>query len=78
MQLLWRLLAGLDPQLPFMLSGGLVPDNVAAAIALAGARAVDVSSGVERRPGEKDAGKIEAFIRAARAAWAGETAPRVD
>jgi phosphoribosylanthranilate isomerase len=66
----WRLLAGLDPGLPFMLSGGLNPDNVTAAIGLTGTRAVDVSSGVERRPGEKDPAKIEAFIRAARAAWA--------
>jgi phosphoribosylanthranilate isomerase len=67
----WRLVAGLDPALPVMLSGGLAPDNVAAAIELTGLRALDVSSGVERRPGEKDPAKIEAFIRAARAAWAG-------
>jgi phosphoribosylanthranilate isomerase len=66
----WRLLAGLDPALPFMLSGGLTPDNVAAAIRLTGARAVDVSSGVESGPGQKDPARIEAFIRAARAAWA--------
>jgi phosphoribosylanthranilate isomerase len=66
----WRLLAGLDPDLPFMLSGGLTPDNVAAAITLTGARALDVSSGVESRPGVKDPAKIEVFIRAARAAWA--------
>jgi phosphoribosylanthranilate isomerase len=67
----WRLVARLDPSLPFMLSGGLRPDNVAAAIELTGARALDVSSGVERRPGEKDPEKIERFVRAARAAWAG-------
>jgi phosphoribosylanthranilate isomerase len=53
-----------------MLSGGLTPANVAAAIALTGARAVDVSSGVESRPGQKDPAQIEAFVRAARAAWA--------
>jgi phosphoribosylanthranilate isomerase len=64
----WGLLAGLDPTLPFMLSGGLDPQNVASAIALTGARAVDVSSGVETRPGHKDPAKIEAFVRAARAA----------
>ena len=53
-----------------MLSGGLNPENVGAAIALTGARAVDVSSGVESRPGEKDPAKIEAFVKAARAAFA--------
>ncbi len=65
----WRLIAGLDPGKPVMLSGGLDSRNVAAAIALTGVRAVDVSSGVERRPGEKDSEKIEAFVRAARAAF---------
>jgi phosphoribosylanthranilate isomerase len=65
----WRLVARLDPALPFMLSGGLAPDNVAAAIELTGARALDVSSGVERRLGEKDPDRIERFIRAARSAW---------
>jgi phosphoribosylanthranilate isomerase len=67
----WRLIAGLDPALPFMLSGGLNPENVGAAIGLTGALAVDVSSGVESRPGEKSPELIEAFIRAARTAWAG-------
>jgi len=66
----WRLIAGLDRQKPFMLSGGLTPQNVGAAIALTGIRAIDVSSGVERAPGDKDPARIEAFVRAARAAWA--------
>jgi phosphoribosylanthranilate isomerase len=66
----WRLVAGLDPKTPFMLSGGLTPDNVAEAIRLTGARALDVSSGVERRPGEKDPAKIAAFVHSARGAWA--------
>jgi phosphoribosylanthranilate isomerase len=66
----WRLLVGLDPRLTFMLSGGLTSETVGTAIALTGARAVDVSSGVETRPGEKDPAKIEAFVRAARAAFA--------
>jgi phosphoribosylanthranilate isomerase len=70
----WSLLAGVDPGVRFMLSGGLNPGSVAQAIAVTGARAVDVSSGVERRPGEKDPAKIEAFVRAARAAFA--SAPR--
>jgi phosphoribosylanthranilate isomerase len=69
----WRLLVGLDPGLPFMLSGGLNPDNVAEAIRLTGTRAVDVSSGVEVRPGIKDPGKIEAFVKAARSAYADRT-----
>jgi phosphoribosylanthranilate isomerase len=66
----WRLVAGLDLTKPVMLSGGLDSGNVAAAIALTGVRAVDVSSGVERRPGEKDPERIEAFVKAARAAFA--------
>ena len=71
----WRLLAGLDPRLPFMLlSGGLTPDNVAAAIALTGARAVDVSSGVESAPGRKEPQRVEAFVRAARAGFAAASA----
>ena len=57
-----------------MLSGGLTSENVATAIGLTGARAVDVSSGVERRPGEKDPARINAFVKAARAAWAAQPA----
>ena len=53
-----------------MLSGGLDPGNVIEAIAITGARGVDVSSGVESAPGVKDAGKIRAFIRAVREAEA--------
>jgi phosphoribosylanthranilate isomerase len=66
----WRLIAGLDLSEAVMLSGGLHSGNVGAAIALTGVRAVDVSSGVESRPGEKDPSRIEAFVKAARAAWA--------
>lgn len=66
----WRLLNGLDPGLSFMLSGGLNPDNVAEAIRLTKTQAVDVSSGVESGPGLKDPVRIEAFIRAARTAFA--------
>ncbi len=74
----WGLLNGLDPRVSFMLSGGLNPDNVGAAIALTGVRSVDVSSGVETRPGEKDPARIEAFVRAARAAWAAPAEPPQD
>lgn len=62
----WQILKNLDPRVPFMLSGGLDHDNVAAAVAVTGARGVDVSSGVERRPGEKDPALIRAFVTAAR------------
>jgi phosphoribosylanthranilate isomerase len=64
----WRLLENLDPGIPFMLSGGLDAGNVAEALRITRARSVDVSSGVERAPGEKDPDKIRAFVRAARAA----------
>ncbi len=61
----WTLLRGWRPPAPWLLAGGLTPETVAAAIAATGASAVDVSSGVERRPGEKDPALIRAFIAAA-------------
>lgn len=61
----WRLLAGRRWATPWMLAGGLTPENVAEAVHLTGATQVDVSSGVESAPGVKDAGKIAAFVRAA-------------
>ena len=64
----WTLLAGIDPGVPFMLSGGLDAGNVADALRITRAPAVDVSSGVERKPGDKDPDKIRAFVRAARQA----------
>jgi phosphoribosylanthranilate isomerase len=66
----WRLIDALDPGLDFMLSGGLSPENVAEAVALANVSGIDVSSGVESAPGVKDPERIAAFVRAARAAWA--------
>ena len=62
----WHLLENIDPGMPFMLSGGLDADNVADALRITRAPGIDVSSGVERAPGEKDPDKIRAFIRAAR------------
>jgi phosphoribosylanthranilate isomerase len=62
----WRTLLGVKDQVPFVLSGGLTPDNVAEAIRATAAPAVDVSSGVERRPGEKDPELIRHFLRAAK------------
>ncbi len=59
----WTLLAGHRPPLPWGLSGGLDPDNVAEAIRVTGAPLVDVSSGVESAPGIKDAGRIAAFCK---------------
>lgn len=63
----WRLIAGREWSGPWMLAGGLTPENVAEAVRLTGARQVDVSSGVERAPGEKDAARIAAFCAALRA-----------
>jgi phosphoribosylanthranilate isomerase len=64
----WALLQNLDLRIPFMLSGGLDAGNVTEALRITRAPAVDVSSGVERAPGEKDPDKIRSFIRAARMA----------
>ncbi len=62
----WHLIAGRAWSKPWMLAGGLTPENVARAITLTGARQVDVSSGVETAPGQKDAARVAAFVAAAR------------
>jgi phosphoribosylanthranilate isomerase len=62
----WRWLAGAGVRPDFMLSGGLNPDNVLAALQASGASAVDVSSGVETSPGRKDAKLIRSFISTAK------------
>ncbi len=71
----WHLLENLDPGVRFMLSGGLDAANVGEALRVTRAPGVDVSSGVERAPGEKDPDKIRAFVRAARIAAAAVTSP---
>jgi phosphoribosylanthranilate isomerase len=71
----WRLLENLALAVPFMLSGGLQAGNVAEALRITRANGLDVSSGVESAPGEKDSDKIRAFIRAARAADAALAKP---
>jgi phosphoribosylanthranilate isomerase len=63
----WSKAAGLGIAYPFILAGGLTPDNVAEAIGQAHPDAVDVSSGVEASPGVKDLAKVERFIANARA-----------
>lgn len=64
----WAWLAGWEPECAWMLAGGLTPDNVARAVAMSGAAAVDVSSGVESEPGIKDPALIAAFVAAAKGA----------
>lgn len=64
----WAILAGRRFSRPWLLSGGLSPENVAEAITASGAPAVDVSSGVEAAPGLKDPDKIARFLAAARSA----------
>ncbi|KQU55707.1 N-(5'-phosphoribosyl)anthranilate isomerase [Sphingomonas sp. Leaf339] len=61
----WSLLAGFRHPLPWALSGGLGPDNVAEAIVRTRTALVDVSSGVESAPGVKDMDKIARFLKAA-------------
>ena len=64
----WALLQGFAPPRPWVLSGGLSPANVGAAIEATAVLAVDVSSGVETAPGKKDPELIRAFVAAVRAA----------
>lgn len=71
----WRALASVRGRLAFMLAGGLTPQNVGEAIRLTGASAVDVSSGVETSPGEKDAVLIGRFLQAAKTANQGPSSP---
>jgi phosphoribosylanthranilate isomerase len=71
----WRALEAVRGKFPYMLAGGLTPANVAEAIRLTGAGAVDVSSGVEVRPGEKDPDLIRRFLRAAKTAKQGSVSP---
>jgi phosphoribosylanthranilate isomerase len=62
----WTLLAGRRFRRPWLLAGGLTPDNLVDAVRISGAPMVDVSSGVEDRPGEKNMSKIKAFLDASR------------
>ncbi|MCR6630017.1 MAG: phosphoribosylanthranilate isomerase [Magnetospirillum sp.] len=64
----WTILKGFTSKVPWMLAGGLTPANVAEAVKVSGAKAVDVSSGVESSPGSKDPDKIRAFVAAAKGA----------
>jgi phosphoribosylanthranilate isomerase len=61
----WELAKDMGKQYPLIIAGGLSPDNVSHAIGVARPHAVDVSSGVEYRPGKKDLAKVAAFIREA-------------
>jgi phosphoribosylanthranilate isomerase len=63
----WTALDGVKDKVRYMLSGGLTPENVGAAVRATGAAAVDVSSGVESAPGVKDPARIRAFVAAVRA-----------
>lgn len=63
----WRVIAGYEWRLPWMLSGGLTAALLPEAVRMSGASAVDVSTGVERRPGDKDPAKIREFLAVAHA-----------
>ena len=63
----WRLIAGRRWPCPWMLAGGLTPENVAKAVKMTGAKQVDVSSGVEDAPGQKNAELIQKFVQSGRA-----------
>ncbi len=61
----WKVLSDRDVPVPWMLAGGLTPDNVAQAVRVTGAPIVDVSSGVEEARGVKSIAKIRAFLKRA-------------
>jgi phosphoribosylanthranilate isomerase len=61
----WRILSGCDVPVPWMLAGGLTPDNVEEAVRITGAPIVDVSSGVESTRGVKSVDLIRAFLKSA-------------
>ena len=63
----WRLIAGRRWPCPWMLAGGLTPENVAEAVKMIGAKQVDVSSGVEDAPGQKNVELIQKFVQSSRA-----------
>ena len=62
----WAMLQAFQPRIPWFLAGGLTPGNVAEALTQLQPRGVDVSSGVERSPGDKDLELVQAFIQAVR------------
>ena len=64
----WRLMQGVNPPMPWGLSGGLEAGNVAAALAVLRPAFVDVSSGIEEQPGVKSVAKMQAFADAVRGA----------
>lgn len=67
----WTLLAGLDPSIDYMLSGGLNAQNIGEALRLANPPGIDISSGVESAPGVKEVGLIREFFDAVRTAEVG-------
>jgi phosphoribosylanthranilate isomerase len=69
----WQVLRDVRVARPWLLAGGLSPENVARAVRIAGAPGVDVCSGVESAPGVKDLTRITAFVDAARNAHYAET-----
>ncbi|MBW4550684.1 MAG: phosphoribosylanthranilate isomerase [Aphanocapsa sp. GSE-SYN-MK-11-07L] len=71
----WEILQNFQPRCPWLLAGGLTPDNVAVALRQLQPNGIDLSSGVERSPGHKDLNRVQALFEQLNTVWSGSLTP---